>query len=137
MDMTDKIEKKYGLLPGWRKSAYWRGQLKSELRSPGRASGSGGKKKEERVQSCVTRYLCKSRLLSEKIDRNLSELPVMDVSDLAVAVLQESCHSLLKKHTDLVDRRLLKGEKYRKKKKCFPYMNRIPNGSRKGNYVRV
>jgi hypothetical protein len=63
------------------------------------------------MAALVTAFLHTSRLLSEKIKAGLREWPVVDVSDLSIVVLLESYHSLLNKHIDLVERRLLKGEK--------------------------
>jgi hypothetical protein len=131
-DMVGKLDTKYGRLPGWRKLKNWRGRLKSRMRSLGKACSSGGKKKEERVKACTTDYLHTSRLLSEKIEAGLHELPVVDVSDLSTVLLLESYHPLLNKHMDLVDRRLLKGEKIPERDRMFsifePYTEWITRG---------
>ena len=111
LDMIDKLNAKYGEIPGWRKLSHWRRSLKSGMRSLGNACGSGGKKKEERVKAAARSYVAKSFLLSQKIEQSLPFLPVREVSDLAIMILPEGYHSLLNKHIDLVDRRLLKGEK--------------------------
>jgi hypothetical protein len=136
LDMLGKLEVKYGQLDGWRKLRHWRISIKSRMRSLGKACGSGGKKKEERVKDTALTYLNKSGLLSRKIKQSLPALPIQDVSDLACVILLERYHSLLNKHIDLVDRRLLKGRRYRKGRKCFPYSSHIPNGYAKANYVR-
>jgi hypothetical protein len=56
----------------------------------------------------------------------------VDVSDLSIVVLLESYHSLLNKHIDLLDRRLLKGEKIPEKEKMYsifePYTEWITRG---------
>jgi hypothetical protein len=59
LDMTGKLEEKYGQITGWRKSGYWRSELKSLMRQLGRACGSGGKNKEKRVKEVATNYLHK------------------------------------------------------------------------------
>jgi hypothetical protein len=132
LDMIAKLEAKYGELPGWRKISHWRRSLKSGMRSLGKACSSGGKKKEERVQEAARSYVDKSVLLSQKIEQSLPLLPVRDVSDLAVMLLPEGYYSLLNKHIDLVDRRLLKGEKIPEDEKMFsifePYTEWICKG---------
>jgi hypothetical protein len=119
LDMIENIEKKHGNTVGWRKSEYWRRELKSLMRSLGRASNSGGKNKEERVKSVAASYVQKSILLSEKITKSLPFLPVTDVIDVSINLLLEYYQSLLKKHIDLVDRRLLKGEIIPQEEKMF------------------
>jgi hypothetical protein len=135
--MVSKLDTKYGRLPGWRKLKNWRGRLKSQMRSLGKACSSGGKKKEERVKACATDYLHTSGLLSEKIKAGLHELPIVDVSDLSTVLFLESYHSLLNKHMDLVDRRLLKGEKIPERDKMFsifePYTEWITKGKLRPN----
>jgi hypothetical protein len=77
-------------------------------------------------------YLNKSGLLPEKVKRSLPELPVKDVSDLSVVILSECYHLLLNKHIDLVNRRILKGEKIPEGEKmfsiCEPYTEWICKG---------
>ena len=60
LDMIDKLNAKYGEIPGWRKLSHWRRSLKSGMRSLGNACGSGGKKKEERVKAAARSYVAKS-----------------------------------------------------------------------------
>jgi hypothetical protein len=79
--MIESIEKKHGKIVRWRKSEYWRRELKSLMRNLGRASNSGGKNKEERVKSVAVSYVQKSLLLSEKITKSLPFLPVSDIID--------------------------------------------------------
>jgi hypothetical protein len=119
LDMIGKLEQKYGHITGWRKSNYWRSGLKSLMRQLGRACGSGGKNKEKRVKEVAASYLHQSGLLSVKIKQSLPTLPVYDVSDLATVILLEFYHSLMNKHIDLVDRRLLKGETIPQEEKMF------------------
>jgi hypothetical protein len=137
LDIIGKIEKKQGTIPGWRKSKFWRKDLKSLMRSLGKASSSGGKNKESRVKELATSYIQKSVLLSNKIIQSLPLIPVSDVADLATLLLLEYYHTLLKKHIDLVERRLLKGEKYHKAKKCFQYLRHIQNVSIKENFDQM
>jgi hypothetical protein len=119
LDMIEKMERKHGPVPGWRKSKLWRRDLKSTMRSLGKACGSGGKNKEIRVKELAGSYIKKSLLLSEKITQSQSLFPLTDVFDLATIILLEYYHTLLKKHIDLVERRLLKGEEIPQEEKMF------------------
>jgi hypothetical protein len=117
--MISGLEKKYGSLSGWRKTGHWRSSLKGLMRTLGKSCSSGGKKKEERVKEAARSYLNKASLLSQKITQSLPYLPIMDASDLSIVLLLETYHSLLNKHIDLVERRLLKGEKIPEGEKMF------------------
>jgi hypothetical protein len=132
LDMLGKLERKYGRLAGWRKIKYWRGNLKSQMRALGKSCGSGGKNKEERVKALAGIYVHTSGLLRDKIKQSLPHLPVSDVSDLATIILLENYHLLLDKHIDLLNRRLLKGEKIPEAEKMFsvfePYTEWIVKG---------
>ena len=119
LDMIDKIEDKQGILSGWRKSNSWRKELKSMMRDLGRACKSGGKNKESRTKSAAERYIHKSVLLSSKIKQCLPLLPLSDTIDLVTILLLEHYLTLLNKHIDLVDRRLLKGEDIPQGEKMF------------------
>jgi hypothetical protein len=132
LDMVDRLAQKHGGLAGWRKIKHWRRSLKSQMRALGQSCGSGGKKKEERVKACAEIYVHTAVLLSDKIKQSLPQLPVQDVSELATVILLEHFHALLEKHIDLVDRRLLKGEKIPEREKMFsifePYTEWITKG---------
>jgi hypothetical protein len=75
--------KKYPQLAGWRKIKNWRSELKSMMREVGRISGSGGKKKEEKLQKATTSYLNKCRMLHLKLMLAKGEFPICTSIDLA------------------------------------------------------
>jgi hypothetical protein len=137
LDMLGKLEQKYGRLSGWRKLKHWRRRLKSQMRALGQSCGSGGKKKEERVKASAEIYVRTSILLCDKIRQNLPKLPILDMTDVATVILLEHCHALMGKHIDLVNRRLLKGEKIPESEKMFsifePYTEWITKGKLRPN----
>jgi hypothetical protein len=102
--------KKYPQLEGWRKIKNWRSELKSMMREVGRISGSGGKKKEEKLQKATTLYLNKCRMLHLKLMSAKGEFPICTSIDLAHMIDLERYMGLLLKHINLVDRRILQGE---------------------------
>jgi hypothetical protein len=137
LDMIGQVEQKHGSIQGWRKSKSWRRDLKSLMRRVGKACSAGGKSKEGRVKEAAGSYIQKSVLLSDKLSRILSQLPILDVMDLATVLSLEHYHALLKKHIDLVERRLLKGEAIPQEEKMFsifePYTEWIAKGKLRPN----
>jgi hypothetical protein len=111
--------KKYRGIRGWRKIGHWRGEIKGLMRELGKANSSGGKNKAGKVTLAAENYLEKARLLMEKLRREVPGFPIGDTGDLALVMALEYFMGLLEKHIDLVDRRILKGEKYPTRKNVF------------------
>ena len=99
-------------LPGWRKAATWRTQLKTLLRVCGSIHHGGGAKKPERLKKAVTAYLQKAYALETKVFASLLELRTQPLAlvEQSRLVEVESYHEALIKHLDLIERRVLKGE---------------------------
>jgi hypothetical protein len=102
------------------------------MRSSGKACGSSGKKKEERVRETARYHPNKSGLPSEKIRQSPPQLPVRDVSDPSVAILPEHRRSPPDGHIDWVSGRISNGEKIPEREKTYsvfePYAERIRQG---------
>ncbi len=94
-------------------------ELKGMMRELGKASKSGGIKKQERVKEAAKNYLKKSNILLKKIDKALPDFPIKDQTDLSLIIVIEHFMALMKKHIDLVERRILKGEKIPHEEKLF------------------
>ena len=107
-----------GLLEGkgWRKSKYWRRELKNLMRISAKALFGGGRNKEETSKERVKRYLGLARGLSEKIEASMLALyeRVLSTNQVEVYAVKierlEYFHGMLKKHIGLVERRVIKGE---------------------------
>jgi len=119
LDTVEKFLAKYEHLQGWRKIPNWHFEIKGLMRQLGRASKSGGKGKEQRVKNAARRYLKKSKALLTKVTKELPNFPQSDESDLLLMIALESFIILLKKHIDLVERRILKQEKIPHQEKLF------------------
>lgn len=125
-----------GKLPitGWRKSQSWKRSLKGLMRAVGKASAGGGANKACRVKAAVDAYLGKARTLQGKVCNALKEAPGESVVDMARFVQLDYYHQMLLKHIDLVDRRLIKGEKIPHSEKVFsiflPWTELIKKGKR-------
>ncbi len=118
IDMIDKLQENHNL-KGWRKIHNWRQDLKNKMRSLGRASASGGKGKEARIKTAASDYLKKAKALQNKLVSSLDYLPQQDLSDMVIIMELERFMSLLEKHIDLLERRILKGESIAHHEKMF------------------
>ena len=96
-------------LPGWRKFKDWRRQLKNLQRRTSQIVYRGGPNKEARVKQAVREYLTVGQEISIKVRQSLLEL-----CDLATCASRWETlayfHTMLDKHLNLVERRLLNGE---------------------------
>lgn len=120
--MLGKLADRYpGKVQGWRKRTYWARQLRNKERSLTQVLGKGGKNRAERVQSATEAYLAVAQGLWDKIQASLPRLlsAELDLAHLAWITLLKHYHQLLAKHIDLVERRLLQGEKIPHQDKLF------------------
>jgi IS5 family transposase len=110
---------KYKELDGWRKIENWHYEIKGLMRELGKASSSGGKNKQSRVEQATKRYMKKAKALLKKLHQELSCFPMDDMGDVALIITLEYFMVLMEKHIDLVNRRLLLGEKIPHQEKMF------------------
>jgi hypothetical protein len=123
-------------LPGWRKCKQWRRQLKACERAASHVVYRGGPNKEARVKRAVREYLAVGRALSAKVNQSL-----LGLGDAAVDATRWErlayFHTLLVKHLDLVDRRLLREETIPAHEKVFslfePHTEWIQKGKQRPN----
>ncbi len=132
LDCVSKFLKKYSDIEGWRKISNWRHEMKGLMRELGKASSSGGKGKEERVVSAARKYLAKAKSLHSKIDGQLPNFPIRDKMDLLLVIALEHFLVLLDKHVDMVERRVLKGEKISHAEKMFSIFETYTEWIKKG-----
>lgn len=104
---------------GWRKSYDWFKSLKNLSRAVGQASASGGKGKAERLTKATKQYLTKATSFRDKVNMTKNNLPVNDMRDIVKIIELERFVELIDKHIDLVERRLIKGEKIPHEEKIF------------------
>ena len=119
IDGVNHLLKRHDNIQGWRKLSDWRRELKGLMREVGRAGASGGKNKQERVKKATKRYLTKANVFVIKLEKALPEFPIKDISDLTDILMIEHFIPLLNKHINLVERRILKGEKIPHQEKLF------------------
>ena len=117
--VIEKFKNKYVELNSWRKIGNWQSELKGLMREFGKANSSGGKNKEVRVKTAASKYLDKSKALMRKIEKQKRELPINDPFDLALVCSLEHYIDLASKHIDLLQRRVMQGEKIAHAEKMF------------------
>lgn len=118
LDMVSKVQRKYNI-SGWRKIHDWRKDLKNKMRALGRSSVSGGKGKEQRMKTDTRNYLNKSKALLKKLKESKDSFPQKDAMDIVTVIVLEHYMRLLAKHIDLLERRVIKGEKIPHEEKMF------------------
>lgn len=132
LDIVPKFLKKYKGIEGWRKIGNWRREIKGLMRELGKASTSGGQKKQEKVAAAAKKYLDKASLLLQKLAKEMPMLPISDETDLSLVLVMEHFMALMEKHIDLVDRRILKGEIIPHEEKLFSVFETYTEWVKKG-----
>jgi hypothetical protein len=132
LDIVLKFLKKYKGTEGWRKIGHWRRELKGLMRELGKASTSGGQKRQEKVVAAAEKYLNKARLLIKKLGEEMPSLPINDEVDLSLVLVLEHFMALMEKHIGLVDRRILKGETIPHEEKLFSVFETYTEWVKKG-----
>lgn len=132
LDGVSKFTEKYDEIEGWRKLSNWRYELKGLMRELGRASSSGGKGKDGRVKTATRKYLKKAMALINKLEKTLDGLPIKDIQDLVVVLTLEHFMPLMSMHIDLVERRIIKGEKIPHEEKLFSVFETYTEWIKKG-----
>lgn len=119
IDTIEKFTKKYPSIEGWRKSYDWYISLKSLSRALGKASSSAGKNKEKREKHAANQYLTKATAFKNKFVHLQNNFIIEDNQDLRNLIALERFIGLIDKHIDLVERRIIKGEKIPHAEKLF------------------
>lgn len=131
LDCVNYFKNKYDIT-GWRKTQDWYKSLKNLSRAMGVVSGSGGKNKEERLQSCTEDYLKKATTFKDKLVDDKDNFPEKDTLDIFKKIDLEVFIGLLKKHIDLVDRRILQKEEIPHQEKLFSIFEQYTEWINKG-----
>jgi IS5 family transposase len=119
LDTVSFFLEKHPDITGWRKINNWYSASKSMMRDLGKATSCGGKHKEKRVKDAARVYLQKAHALLHKVETSQKELPLTDTIDLAQHINLDRFAELLRKHINLVYRRLINGESIPHEEKMF------------------
>ena len=117
--MIDSYMSKNKNIKGWRKSKSWRASLKNLSRALGKASSTRGKYREKNIKTATNSYIYKAKSLLSKLESSIKIFDINDDKDLKILIELEYFITMLDKHIDLVERRLLKGEIIPHEEKLF------------------
>jgi hypothetical protein len=121
MDTLEHILKKTELA-GWRKLANWYKKTKQAYRKASDIHRKKGGNYKERLHSSTQKYLGISRSLSKKIKQSRQVLSASALLDIELMAMEQELafyNRMLNKHIDLVERRIIKGEKIPHSEKVF------------------
>ena len=107
---------------GWRNLKWWGREGKRLYRLVSEVHRKKGKDYESRIKTAAENYLKHAAKLSKKIEEVYAELALMSYENMVLKSLLvelRNYHDLLNKHIDLVDRRVLQGEKIPHEEKMF------------------
>jgi transposase, IS5 family len=123
---------KQNQITGWRKINDWKCRLKGLMRELGKACGSGGKGKDERVQKAAETYIQFAQRFYDKLSADIKEFSMKTESDLDIICKITQFLHLVEKHIDLIDRRIMKGETIPHGEKLFSLFEQYTEWINKG-----
>jgi hypothetical protein len=116
---------------GWRKIEDWRKRMKGLMLALSRATADKSKNRQTRLKKAAADYLATARQLSDKLHK-IRISGTLSMVDFVLLEQLEYFRKMLDKHIDLVERRLLKGEKIPHEEKIFsvfePWVEWISKG---------
>ena len=120
LEIIGRLQKEHRFV-GWRQWKDFRKKLKSLYRSFGRATSGGGRNKAEREAVGCANYLATAKQLRGKVATFLTgqSLALTSTKDIVSIIELEWYAQMLDKHIDLLERRIVKGEKIPQQEKMF------------------
>lgn len=119
IEISCQLADKQGL-SGWRKASDWKKRLKRSFRKVQKVKKSGGKNKASRLGFAVGSYLELATTLTKKICefKSIAKNPC-SISEISLQKSLDYFHQMLDKHIELVNRRVLQGQKIPHSEKVF------------------
>ena len=139
-DIIERLGGKNSFIKGWRKQHKWRRQIKNAYIAAVRCSAaSGGKNKQDRLKETVCEYLRRAKKFQDKIEFTrqaiLQQIALSDAQGLFAEF--HYFEEMLIKHIELLERRVIRGEKIPHDEKVFslfetytPWINKGKSGNR-------
>lgn len=138
LELCASYAQDYGFT-GWRKAKDWVKKVKTKYLKLTRIKKGGGANKEERLEQGVEGYLTRLREVEQKTQESLIAFREKgyDLSRLLKIEKIQIFSGYLTKHIDLIERRLLEGEKIPHEEKMFslfePHTEWIAKGKARPN----
>ena len=118
-DLLQPLVEQYGI-SGWRKIKLWRKKLKTQIIGLTRIVSGGGANKEQRKRKAVQRYLRDSDRFERKVYETIGKLPPAQTGGAMIKRAELNYfHTMMMKQFDLVERRLVQGERIPHQEKVF------------------
>jgi len=145
LDTIKVLSDKYGI-QGWRKFKFWYRKFKRTYRSLSKVCFGPGRKNEERINELTKGYLRLAQELEEKISESIVKgyelFAVNDDIVLMILVTElEKYLEYLRKLSNLVERRILNGEKIPAEEKIYsifePHTEWLSKGKLGGKKVEL
>lgn len=130
-DVIEKILKESKNV-GWRKIKDWTNTIKNLQRNHAKASTSGGKYRQEKIQKTASNYIAKARAFSNKLTKFAEESHANITIDPIYITVLKNYIELLDKHIDLFNRRVILGEKIPHDEKLFSIFEQYAEWLSKG-----
>ena len=131
-DTVKKILVNYPEVKGYRKIKDWQKSLKNMMRSVGMISAKGGPNKEQRLQKAAQDYLAKAKLFEGKMKQSFLDFPAKDIRDGVLIEELKKYFTLMVKHIDLVNRRIILKEVIPHNEKLFSIFEQYTEWITKG-----
>lgn len=125
LDMINHLKKSGLALKGWKHIKKWYSNLRICYRKVSEIHRKKGANYKERLQSSATQYLESTKNFIAKVEKTLEEgvnlIKEGDLSNKQYKWLEQLVryHGMVLKHYDLLNRRVIKGEKIPHKEKVF------------------
>lgn len=120
LDLVVPLCSSYGIA-GWRKAEDWTGQLKGQMRTVSQINQRGGAGKPERLRKAAEEYLKLTTRFEAKVFDSWLRLRACDLAceDAIMLSCLSYFHDEVLRHMDLIQRRLVNGEKIPHEDKVF------------------
>ena len=120
LDTTEHIIEELDRLPEWRQIKDWRNKLRRRYHQCSEIHRKKGNNYQNQLESSVKKYLNCCLIITQKTDNTTKDKSIGHTIKSALLIQElQRYKDLLDKHIDLVERRILKGEKIPHEEKMF------------------
>lgn len=136
IELSVKLFDAFGLL-GWRKAKDWKRRVKGAMRDCEKVASRGGPNKEQQTRKVARKFIDVAVEVEAKVSEGIEQLKKLNLNVVQFGILEQIryFHSMLIKHIDLVERRLIKGETILHEEKVFslfePHTELIKKGKQR------
>lgn len=133
-DLQEELSKQSIVLPGWREVKDWKRKLRNQYRQTSEIHRRKGKNYHPRLKASTQEYLDSCKTIVKKCISTLL-LEMEGLSGIKIIAIVEALRyyvKLLEKHINLLNRRIIKGEKIPHEEKLFSIFEQHTRWNNKG-----